>query len=375
MALQDLTPQLRTRLSRMERAVGWFVLLATALLLFGFGYYIYTRAETKGWFLKKITYQTSIASSAGLKEGNPVLLMGSEVGEITRIQPNGPDDYYNITVDFRIKSPHFGYIWSDSTVKVAAGDFLGNRFLEVVKGRNGLPTVHEGTNRAPDGILLRDNFVQRHQALAKQYTNEFKLIQVIKEESAKNKSLYYTNLTAKPYWIEPEESPAVTERLEKVVGQIEAALPNILSLTNQIKTVLANSAKLTANLDAIAADARPAVSNLALVSAELNKPGALGEWLLPTNINTKLDSVMDGADVLIANANTNLANLNFAILNLADITSNLNVQVQANSNILSGISSAVTDADSFVQGLKHHWLLRSAFKTKATNAPPPLKRR
>jgi hypothetical protein len=23
-----------------------------------------------------------------------------------------------------------------------------------------------------------------------------------------------------------------------------------------------------------------------------------------------------------------------------------------------------------VQGLKHHWLLRSAFKTKATNAPP-----
>ena len=34
MGLQDLTPQLRTRLSRMERAVGWFVVLATALLVF-----------------------------------------------------------------------------------------------------------------------------------------------------------------------------------------------------------------------------------------------------------------------------------------------------------------------------------------------------
>jgi len=44
MALQDLTPQLRTRLSRMERAVGWFVLLAVALLMFGFCYYIYTTA-------------------------------------------------------------------------------------------------------------------------------------------------------------------------------------------------------------------------------------------------------------------------------------------------------------------------------------------
>ena len=38
MALQDLTPQLRTRLSRMEKAVGWFVTLAMALLVFGFDY-------------------------------------------------------------------------------------------------------------------------------------------------------------------------------------------------------------------------------------------------------------------------------------------------------------------------------------------------
>jgi hypothetical protein len=27
------------------------------------------------------------------------------------------------------------------------------------------------------------------------------------------------------------------------------------------------------------------------------------------------------------------------------------------------------DTDDFIQGLKRHWLLRSAFKTKATNAP------
>jgi len=37
MALQDLTPQLRTRLNRMERAVGWFVVLAAVLLILGFG--------------------------------------------------------------------------------------------------------------------------------------------------------------------------------------------------------------------------------------------------------------------------------------------------------------------------------------------------
>jgi hypothetical protein len=56
--------------------------------------------------------------------------------------------------------------------------------------------------------------------------------------------------------------------------------------------------------------------------------------------------------------------------NLANLTSNLNGQVQANTNILDHISRAIVDADSFVQGLKRHWLLRSAFRTKSINAPP-----
>jgi hypothetical protein len=39
--------------------------------------------------------------------------------------------------------------------------------------------------------------------------------------------------------------------------------------------------------------------------------------------------------------------------------------------MLSAISQTVVHTDELVQGLKRHWLLRSAFKTKATNAPPP----
>src|SRR5438309_10189462 len=35
----------------------------------------------------------------------------------------------------------------------------------------------------------------------------------------------------KGYWLPVEESPALTERLEKVVNIVEAALPNILDLT------------------------------------------------------------------------------------------------------------------------------------------------
>jgi len=82
----------------------------------------------------------------------------------------------------------------------------------------------------------------------------------------------------------------------------------------------------------------------------------------------------NGAQGVVANVDTNLILLSVTLDHLADITSNLNAQVQANSNMLGVISKTVRDADDFVQGLEHHWLLRSAFKKEnkgETNAPPP----
>jgi len=37
---------------------------------------------------------------------------------------------------------------------------------------------------------------------------------------------------------------------------------------------------------------------------------------------------------------------------------------------LGTIGKTIADADDLVQGLKRHWLLRSAFKKEKTNAPP-----
>ena len=183
---------------------------------------------------------------------------------------------------------------------------------------------------------------------------------------------YRTNM----YWLKSDESPAVTERLEKVVDDVEKALPNILGLTNQLAAVLSNSASLTSNLNAVAVSARPAVSNLAAATAQLDRPGALGEWLLPTNLNRQLETTLGNANATLANADTNLTalveNLGRSLDNLADLTSNLNSQVQVNTNVVSQLSRAIVDADDLVQGLKRHWLLRSAFRSKSTNAPPAL---
>jgi ABC-type transporter Mla subunit MlaD len=381
MALQDLTPQLRTRLSRMERAVGWFVMLATALLLFGFGFYIYKTAERKGWFTPKYEYQTSLNDASGLSVNSPVTLMGFPAGAITAIIPNAPGEYYGVTIKFTILKPHYGYIWDDSRVSISS-DLLGHRSLQITKGVAGIPTILEGTNRAPLAMLnwrvVSDARTKVLADIAKanpdmEHTNHEAFDWLVKDDLQKmaqaNSNTFYTNLTD-VYWLAPNESPSLQDRLQKVVDQVEGALPNILNLTNQLAATLVSATTLTSNLNTVAVSAQPVVSNLTTLTGELNRPGALGDWLLPTNVNAKLDSVMGNADTAVGNLNTNLATLNLSLLHLSDLTSNLNQQVQVNTNILSNVSKAVTDTDDLVQGLKHHWLLRSAFKKEKTNATP-----
>jgi ABC-type transporter Mla subunit MlaD len=296
--------------------------------------------------------------------------MGMDIGEITDLIPNNPYDPYNITVRFRVKvnaNDYPGYIWSDSHVKVNSG-LLGGRSLEVTKGVAGVPTVFESPNKTAIGMLNRDYLQQRFRQLAAHRTNEpapdtITVLHRLNADAATNRDAFYGKFTGDSiYWLEPAESPSVNERLEQVVSQVERALPNILELTNRIATVLADTSQVGTNASLLMSTLLPTATNLAVITENLRDPhGSFGEWLLPTNINQQLEGTLTGA-------NTNLPliaeDLGRMIENLASMTSNLNAQVQANSNILGSISQAVTDTDDLVQGLKRHWLLRSAFKKK-----------
>lgn len=444
MPLQDLTPQLRTRLSRLESAVGWFVLLAGALLIAGFIYYVWHTAQRKGWFQEKVVFSTFVSTAAGLKPGDPVRLMGFPIGEVSRVVPNDPNfQYGNITIFFVVRrdANHYcGYLWSDSRAKVVPTDFLGNRGLEVTKGQLGIPLLQLadpadpyspiigrldvaavkkftakvvtclGVTNAPDAESREiATFIQKVTASPWDYSAkgfvespEEMAALVVQAMHREQPSRFYVPFDKnKDIFIEPEESPALTERLERIITQAERALPGFLTLTNQLAQALENTVRATAEMEALLTNARPAVvhaseltaelqqsvrdlrpmfTNLARISETLAQPqGSLGEWLLPTNVHRELLTVLrsasatlDTANLAIANTDTNLDELiehvNLTLENLASMTSNLNRQVEANTNILGDISDLIRNTDQFIQGLRRHWLLRSAFRT---NRPPP----
>lgn len=357
MPLHDLTPQLRTRLSRVEKSVGWFLGLAILALCSSFVLYSYHTAKTKGWFKSKAWYYTFVRTASGMKVGDPVKLMGLNVGEITRIDPMPAEDTNaNMYVEFRIWEPYYGYLWTDSRVKVNAGDFLGSRFLEVRRGAVGKSTYKLDKDQRPVEVWSGDGY--------KRVTPTTK------------------------FELPMDESETLTDELAKMLDTVKAAMPNVLALTNRVELVLRNTAILTSNLNHSVDALQPTLAHLRLISEALtNRQGSMGEWLIPTNLNQRADTVLgrvdtalvradkaiDSADGLLIQTRTDLhqtvTNLFPVVESLANLTSNLNAQVQANSNMLAGISSAVRSADEMMQGLKKHWLLRSAFKETVTNAP------
>jgi ABC-type transporter Mla subunit MlaD len=345
-SVHDLTPQLRTRLSRMERGVGLFVALAALLLLAGFAYYLRHTAVRKGWFKQKVPYYIYVQDATGLKPGDPVRMMGFDIGHILTVTPMPTGEWfvtnhYNVFVQFDVIEPNFGYIWTDSKVKVNPSDFLGNRQLEVVKGQTGEVTVVERDGRVSE----------------------------LRSETVPDTFVPFTN-DAKGVWLRVEESAAVAEKVDRLFEAVQSALP---VFTNHLVRVLASSAETMSNLNLLALSARPIATNLAEISGSLREPnGSLGRWLFPSNFNDQLGTTLTAATNTLTGIDSNLLvvveKLTVSLDNLANITSNLSHQVHVNSNVLSQISAAVVASDELVQGLKRHWFLRGAFKTK-TNPP------
>jgi len=396
----------------MEQAVGWFVFLATLLLLIGFGYYLYHTAESKGWFVIKAPFHTYVQSSAGLSTGDAVIMMGFPVGKITRIHAMPPGDVRNVLVEFEIRAPYFRYLWTGgSYLKVNAAGLLNQRQIEVTRATNGYALVvtqpvfvFTNLDDLRQKVITDPNHWQLSQDVLDQNSNlVFKAYDFLTESNLQtiatltHDPLYAYNNQEKDKhrvvaswdgryhhykifqpgddtaWLRAVETPPVSDQLQAIVAQVQGALPGILSLTNKLAAILDNAANATSNLNTTIVSAQPLVTNFSVISTQLREPGSPLVWALGAQGSDQVQGALTNLNSLLAHTDTNLntlsASIGLTLDHLAGITSNLNAQVEANPNLLFGISQTVRDADSFVEGLKHHWLLRSAFKSKATNSP------
>jgi len=361
MALQDLTPELRTRMSRVERLVGLFVFLAAVLMVLGFAYYLRETGRERGWFKNKVPYYCYTKEATGLKVGDPVRLMGRIIGRIVKIDTNPLDPWfrdnnYNVTVRFEILEPYFGYIFTDSKVKVVFADFFGARYIEITPGDPNLGLITVGEERRWEDRTVRSDDPKVSEMVP------------LRTVLAKGGGVWLQNV---------EEAPAMSARVEQIVGSLAVALP---SITNQVGEVLGLASQAVSNVNVSLVQLQPALTNLQTLTARLStEDGVIGRMMLTTNLQgqvggtlASMESTLTNTTALIRTSEIQLQDLTRRIAltldNVAMVTSNLSAQVNANSLMLGEVSSLVVNADDMVQGLKRHWLLRSAFGA-ASNAP------
>ncbi len=357
MALQDLTPELRTRMSRVERLVGLFVFLAALLMFVGFAYYLSETGKRRGWFVNKVPFYCYTKDAIGLNAGDPVRLLGRDVGRITLVETTEMDPWFtdnnrNVFVRFEVIAPYFDYILTDSKVRVVSADFFGARSIEITPGDplTGLITVGQ-QKRWEDRTVRSDKD-----------TNAFVLLRDYKNG----------------VWLQnTEEAPAMAERITQIVSTAAEALP---ALTNQVAQVLARAVLAMDNVNLTLAQLQPTLTNLQALSERLQtEEGVIGRMVLTTNLQSQvsgtllsMESTLTNTTALIRTSEVQLQDLTRRIAltldNVAMVTSNLSAQVSANSLMLGEVSSLVVNADDMVQGLKRHWLLRSAFGA-TSNAP------
>ncbi|MBI1841491.1 MAG: MCE family protein [Verrucomicrobia bacterium] len=348
----------------MERIVGVFILAATAMMFGGLAFYLRQTAVERGWFVLKVPYVTYLRTAAGIKPGDKVRLLGRDVGEITVVELMPPSSTLDVYVELFVVDTYAGYVWSDSKVNVRTRTLLGDRFLELTKGdfsgKNG--RLHESYHITADRRI-----VDVYDPVGGGY----------KPFRREDQRTFFT--------LAANEPPDVSSQLDEVVKQAKDALPHILALTNSVARVMSNTAEATERLNGLLNDSQPIVKNLATITTQLKNPkGALGDWLIPTNMNVQLSQAIEAANHTLEAANGALTNANAqvtqvattldeALENLAQITGNLRAQVDRNTNMVSEVSRLIVDTDRLVQGLKRHWLLRSAFKNDPANRAQPAK--
>lgn len=383
MALQDLTPQLRTRLGRVERVVGLFVFVAVIAMLSGLAFYVKHQLKVRGYGLKRMPYYTYVSDSSGLQPGTEVRMMGFPVGVVTHVN-RSPDEYWmvqqnlNVFVRFEVREPYFDYIWIDSHAKIGSGDFLGGRFLEVTRGRSYELTV--GNWRGKDPWVASDDWATAQYLMSHG------------QDPGYEPPLIYRPLRNQTngFFLVAEENPPLPQKLEEVTQKIDAALPGILSLTNQVKAVLTNAVSLTQEIEKTMPQVRQTIAEAEKLLADARpltqKPGGIGELLIPPNFNSQISNVLEDVHQnaqtlgpLVTNISMAVSDMRATLLVVQGTVSNLQSQLTANTNLVPAVTQVAEKTAQLAEStdtlLRRHWLFRSAFKTNKNEVPKPVEKR
>ncbi|HDQ46377.1 MAG TPA: MCE family protein [bacterium] len=127
--------------------VGVFIFLAlTTMIVF-----VFTVGGGSTPFTKKARYRVFFKSTSGLYEGDPVLLTGVEVGNVSRIRFADRLDEKRIIVEIAVSKAVQDRIRQDTRARVGSASLIYGKVVEITMGSSHLPVI------PPGGVIEADD--------------------------------------------------------------------------------------------------------------------------------------------------------------------------------------------------------------------------
>jgi phospholipid/cholesterol/gamma-HCH transport system substrate-binding protein len=122
-------------------AGGGFVILFVLVFLL---------TSAQGLFTRNATLRTYRDDASGLADGTPVRLNGIPIGYLDKLQLTGSrNPMRTVEFDMLVKRQFLAEIPVDSTAAIATSNLLGDKFIDITKGRSG-EHVQPGAELAAD---------------------------------------------------------------------------------------------------------------------------------------------------------------------------------------------------------------------------------
>jgi phospholipid/cholesterol/gamma-HCH transport system substrate-binding protein len=113
--------------------VGIVALAALAVL----AALIFLLTSSKGLFQKTVMLRTYMDDASGMTEGTPVRLNGYLVGILDSVRlTNSTDPKRTVEFNMQVKEQFISQIPKDSVAGISAANLLGDKFINIVKGRS-----------------------------------------------------------------------------------------------------------------------------------------------------------------------------------------------------------------------------------------------
>jgi phospholipid/cholesterol/gamma-HCH transport system substrate-binding protein len=117
--------------------VGLFAFLILAVVIF-------LLTSSKGFFQKTATLHTFMDDASGMAEGTPVRLNGFTVGSLDKVELITPSEpKRSVRFIMKVQEKFLRQIPVDSVAGISAANLLGDKFINITKGRNP-QTVKDG---------------------------------------------------------------------------------------------------------------------------------------------------------------------------------------------------------------------------------------